>query len=234
MRIGFSCCNAYDGVSGPVKSTPSYRRRPVSGGFRCDGGIPAFAGMTGKICGMTAVIVAIVIAMPAFAETDAKTVTSKKYVDDQIATKQAILNANGTDLRDNVVMYTNQAGTVTSKPISSTLTGNNIDSNLPTVGAVNTGLADKQNKISGTSGNVVTYTSNAGTLGEHAVYKTTTTYDTTNAGALVEANHANSAIAKGLNEHLTCAPNGIDPASNNCWLWQINDQAAGTVYTDHQ
>ena len=176
----------------------------------------------------------IVMIGTAYADTASKTVTSKKYVDDQIATKQPILNANGTDLRNNVVMYTDQAGTVTSKPISTTLSGTGIDNNLPTVGAVNTGLATKQDELSGTSGNVVTYTSNAGTLGEHAVYKTTTTYDTTNAGALVEANHANSAIAKGLNEHLTCAPNGVDPVSNNCWLWQINDQAAGTVYTEHQ
>ena len=181
-----------------------------------------------------AAIVAIFISMPAYADdtTDRKTVTSKKYVDDQIATKQPILNADEADLRDNVVMYTNQAGEVTAKPISTTLSGTGIDNDLPTVGAVNTGLADKQNKISGTSGNVVTYTSNPGTLGEHAVYKTTTTYDTTNAGALVEANHANSAIAKGLNEHLTCA--GTDSVSGNCWLWQINDQAAGTVYTEHQ
>jgi len=226
MRIGFGCYVA--------KNTPSSRGSAGSSGFNCDDKIPAFAGMTGKICGMTAVIVALFIAMPAFAETDAKTVTSRKYVDDQIATKQPILNANGTDLRDNVVMYTNQAGEVTAKPISTTLSGNGIDNNLPTVGAVNTGLATKQDELSGTSGNVVTYTSNAGILGEHAVYKTTTTYDTTNAGALVEANHANSAIAKGLNEHLTCAPNGIDPVSNNCWLWQINDQAANSVYTEHQ
>ena len=163
---------------------------------------------------------------------DRKTVTSKKYVDDQIATKQAILNANGTDLRDNVVMYTNQAGTVTSKPISSTLTGNNIDSNLPTVGAVNTGLATKQNEIgAGTAaGNVVTYTGNAGTVGENAVYNSSATY---NQNALIEANHANSAIRTGLNEHLTCAPNGTDPATGNCWLWQINDQAVNTVYTPH-
>ena len=161
---------------------------------------------------------------------DRKTVTSKKYVDDQIATKQAILNANGTDLRDNVVMYTNQAGEVTSKPISSTLTGNNIDSNLPTVGAVNTGLATKQNEIgAGTAaGNVVTYTGNAGTVGEKAVYNSSATY---NQNALIEANHANSAIRTGLNEHLTCA--GTDTATGNCWLWQINDQAANTVYTPH-
>ena len=83
----------------------------------------------------------IVMIGTAYAETDSKTVTSKKYVDDQIATKQPILNANGTDLRNNVVMYTDQAGTVTSKPISATLSGTGIDDNLPTVGAVNTGLA---------------------------------------------------------------------------------------------
>ena len=163
---------------------------------------------------------------------DRKTVTSKKYVDDQIATKQAILNANGTDLRDNVVMYTDTAGEVTSKPISNTLTGNNIDSNLPTVGAVNTGLATKQNEIgAGTAaGNVVTYTGNAGTVGEKAVYNSSATY---NQNALIEANHANTAIRTGLNDHLTCAPNGTDPATGNCWLWQINDQAANTVYTPH-
>ena len=165
---------------------------------------------------------------------DRKTVTSRKYVDDKIATKQEILNKDGDNLSNNVVMYTNQAGTVAAKPISTTLSGNGIDNNLPTVGAVNTGLATKQDELSGTSGNVVTYTSNAGTLGEHAVYKTTTTYDTTNAGALVEANHANSAIAKGLNEHLSCAGWPNNDQSQPCWLWQINDQAAGTVYTEHQ
>ena len=171
---------------------------------------------------------------------DRKTVTSKKYVDDQIATKQAILNANGTDLRDNVVMYTNQAGEVTSKPISGHLVADTangetqagIDNNIPTVGAVNTGLATKQDEIgAGTAaGNVVTYTGNAGTVGEKAVYNSSATY---NQNALIEANHANTAIRTGLNEHLTCAPNGTDPATGNCWLWQINDQAANTVYTPH-
>ena len=171
---------------------------------------------------------------------DRKTVTSKKYVDDQIATKQPILNENGTDLRDNVVMYTDTAGEVTSKPISGHLVADTangetqagIDNNIPTVGAVNTGLATKQDEIgAGTAaGNVVTYTGNAGTVGEKAVYNSSATY---NQNALIEANHANTAIRTGLNDHLTCAPNGIDPVSNNCWLWQINDQAANTVYTPH-
>ena len=64
----------------------------------CDAGahirshwIPAFAGMTAKICGMTAIIIAALFAVPAMAtqdEIDQKTVTSKYYVDQELATKQ--------------------------------------------------------------------------------------------------------------------------------------------------
>jgi len=201
--------------------------------------IPAFAGMTGgkcgmigKICVMTLIVITALFAIPSYATDaeDRKTVTSKKYVNDQIATKQPILNANGTDLRNNVVMYTNQAGEVTSKPISTTLSGTGIDNNLPTVGAVNTGLATKQNEIgAGTaSGNVVTYTGSPGTVGEKPVYNSNATY---NQNALIEANHANSAIRTGLNNHLTCA--GTQGENGPCWLWQINDQAVNTVYTPH-
>ena len=175
----------------------------------------------------------IVMIGTAYADTASKTVTSQNYVDDQIATKQPILNADEADLRNNVVMYTNQAGTVAAKPISETLSGTGIDNNLPTVGAVNTGLADKQNIIPAKdTTKVVTYTTSQGSVGEHDIYQgATATY---NPNGLIESSHANNAIVKGLNEHLTCAPNGIDPVSNNCWLWQINDQAAGTVYTEHQ
>ena len=63
---------------------PSYRRMPVSSGFNRGGGIPAFAGMTKKIYGMTAVIFALFVATPSFAaptELDKKTVASKAYVD---------------------------------------------------------------------------------------------------------------------------------------------------------
>ena len=131
MRIGFSHCNAYDWVSEPVKSTPSYRRRPVSGGFRCDGGIPAFAGMTGKTCLMTekicrlsAVIVALFIAMPAFADPtplDRKTVSSKAYVDTSVETRQQKIPAAGTNSANAgtaVVMYTTTGnGTIGERQI---------------------------------------------------------------------------------------------------------------------
>ena len=105
MRIGFGRYAAHDGVSDSVKSMPSYRRRPVSGGFRCDGGIPAFAGMT-------AIIVALFIAVPSFAETttlDRKTVSSKAYVDTSVETRQEKIPAAGTNSANagtTVVMYT--------------------------------------------------------------------------------------------------------------------------------
>ena len=47
--------------------------------------------MTAKICGMTAIIIAALFAVPAMAtqdEIDQKTVTSKYYVDQELATKQ--------------------------------------------------------------------------------------------------------------------------------------------------
>ena len=171
------------------------------------------------------------------AALDRKTVTSKYYVDQAIAGKQPILNPTGdSDLAGQVVMYTGNAGQVSEKPISDHLvatgteTQAGINSNLPTVGAVNTGLSGKQNKIgTGTAvGNVVTYTGSAGTVGEKAVYNDTASYAAT---ALIEAAHANDAIQTGLNEHLSCT-NDRGP-NNECWLWEIKDQAAGTVYTKH-
>ncbi|MBQ6027723.1 MAG: hypothetical protein IJL21_04205 [Alphaproteobacteria bacterium] len=64
-------------------NSPSYRRMPVSRGFNRGGGIPLFSGMT-------AVIFALFVATPSFAEPtelDKKTVASKAYVD----TKQDII-----------------------------------------------------------------------------------------------------------------------------------------------
>jgi len=231
MRIGFSCCATPRRV---LPATPLERGTLARGVAECKfpsgGGVPEGRGGLWWF----AAIVALFIAIPSYAtdsSTDRKTVTSRKYVDDQIATKQPILNAAEADLRNNVVMYTNQAGEVTSKPISTTLSGTGIDNNLPTVGAVNTGLNTKQNEIgAGTaSGNVVTYTGSPGTVGEKPVYDSNATY---NSNALIEANHANSAIRKGLNDHLSCVDGNRGP-NNECWLWTIEDQAINTVYTPH-
>ncbi|MBO7560411.1 MAG: hypothetical protein J6T27_04635, partial [Alphaproteobacteria bacterium] len=96
----------------------------------CDAGahirshwIPAFAGMTAKICGMTAIIIAALFAMPAFADPtaqellDQKTVTSKYYVDttkqDKITTDKvlAVDNDGNDDVYVPAIVTTNAAGT---------------------------------------------------------------------------------------------------------------------------
>lgn len=45
----------------------------------------------------------------AYATGENQIMTSKAYVDTNLATKQPILNPNDTDLRNNVVMYTDTA-----------------------------------------------------------------------------------------------------------------------------
>ena len=177
-------------------------------------------------------VVGILLAGMAYATDaeDRKTVTSKKYVDDAIATKQNILEGSA----DNVVMYTSTPGTVSSKPISGTLTGENIDSSIPTVGAVNTGLNTKQDNIPAgtTADNIVTYSSSAGDVDEHTLYRNNVAYSGQSDG-LLQANDANTAIVNGLNGHLSCGGYVNNDSSQPCWLWQINDQASGTIYTPH-
>jgi hypothetical protein len=98
--------------------------------------IPAFAGMTAKICGITMIVIAALMAMPAMAEgknpslpttqeaTDQKTVTSKYYVDQELATKQdtiatdKVLFFDGkgkeTSIYVPAIVATNAAGTALS------------------------------------------------------------------------------------------------------------------------
>lgn len=118
-------------------NSPSYRRKPVSGGFNCNVEIPRFRGMTGKARGVAeckfpsregwrvapdgvwfAVIAAILIATPSFAtptELDKKTVASKAYVDtkqDKIAT--GLVELNGIMLPA-ITMYDATSGLVSNK-----------------------------------------------------------------------------------------------------------------------
>lgn len=73
-----------------------------------------------------------------------KIVSSKEYVDDQLADKQTIFGANA----NNVAVFTDDPGVITPKPVTETLTGNGVsNTDLPTVGAVNSGLDTKQDKI---------------------------------------------------------------------------------------
>jgi len=86
-------------------------------------------------------------------------------------------------------------------------------------------VGTKQQKLSGTSGTVVTYTGSAGTVGSRAIYSTGDTYSSQQ-NALVEANQANTAIQNGLNSHVTCNTTATD-GTGRCLLWSINS-ANGT------
>ena len=78
----------------------------------------------GKTGGMTAIIVALFIAMPSFADptpADRKTVSSKAYVDTSVETRQQKIpaaNPNNTNIGVSVVTYTNTGnGTIGERGI---------------------------------------------------------------------------------------------------------------------
>lgn len=182
----------------------------------------------------------LVVVGTAFAEgeapTDAerrKTVTSKWYVDQKVGEKQEALS--GTE--GSIAVYTGTEGSLTEIAVSDHIvaTGSEvqdtIDDFLPTVGAVNTELNLRQNKLNGTAHTVATYTSTDGSLDQKAVYNTSNAYDSTNQAALIEAAHANSAIQTGLDRHLTCDSN--HGPNDECWLWTVNDQQPTDIYTDY-
>jgi len=277
---------------GSAGSRPSVARTCSAGDFSlrshekhnvCDAGahirshwIPAFAGMTGKICGMTgkvrgvaeckfpsgggvpegrgglwwfAAIVAIFIAVPSFADdaTRKKTVTSQYYVDTAVETKQPVVGAESGNY---VVMYPNSAGSdsahneageIDKRHVSNVLSGTASDNigvangDIPTVGAVNSGLSGKQNKLSGTSGKLVTYGGAAGTVGSADVYNESSPYSG-QTNALVRASHVNSAVANGFAGLLTCnswetGHDGTQPGDDDyCLTYTVNTNMLSGTY----
>jgi len=106
------------------RKVPSYRRRPVSGGFNRGGGIPLFSGMTVRICGMMIAIAAL-FATPSFAEPtelDKKTVASKAYVD----TKQDIIETGLVDYYSGADDETKKVPALVSYDSTNGLVGNEI------------------------------------------------------------------------------------------------------------
>lgn len=203
------------------------------------------------LCGVYAVAIsgATFAAMAAGDDAaDRKKVTSQYYVDEKLKLKQPEMS--GTNGR--VVMYptsydideTAQIGRPGEKEILESLDNTTIsDERLPNVGAVRAGLEDKQDKLSGTNGYVVTYrnTTDTGTeqLKGNPIYNpnqlgtyapSTGHYGKQNKDGVLQANQANPAIARGLNGHLTPDTNQQGPGGVN-WLYTINTETSGTEYT---
>ena len=159
--------------------------------------------------------------------TPTQIVTSKAYVDDQVATKQPNLAGSGANVA--VTFPSEPGGTPNSRDIGTTVTTGDA---LVTTGGVNTALNAKQKKIgsggaggSGANGDVVTYTGTAGTVSSKGVYNSGAAYSG-QTGKLVEAQHVNAAVTNGFNNHMTCYQN--QPGTNKCWLYTMNDMSGGT------
>ena len=155
-------------------------------------------------------------------ESNPSVVASKSYTDSQMATRQPIFtgDANGAN---KIMLYDGATdGAVGSRDIVETLGTPNAagvysdttSTEVPTSGAIKTGVDRKQDTITGTANWVSTYTATAGTVGSKPIYSNATPYGT----AVIEAGTLNAAIADAVNSELT--PIDTDP---NGRLWQIND-----------
>ncbi|MBP5485173.1 MAG: hypothetical protein J6Y07_00475, partial [Alphaproteobacteria bacterium] len=201
-----------------------------------------------------AVLLILVIGVAAHATepddaTKRKTVTSQHYVDSAIETKQPVIQAQSGNY---VVVYPNSSGSntaydedgeVNKRHISTTLTTGSAPSggdgvsvtstDIPTVGAVNDGLSNKQQKLSGTSGKLVTFGGTTGTVGSTDVYSTESGATYANQmDALVRAQDVNGAVANGFSDLLTCREyeGGHEGDPDYCWLWIVNTDMASGVY----
>ena len=154
---------------------------------------------------------------------DKSTVTSLKYVTDELNTRQDKFGAND----GKAMTFTNTAGGNLPRDVKASLGTSTSDSGLPTVSAVNTGIATKQDEIGAANTNtVVTYTNEPGTLGQKGIYQDSGTY-ATQSDNLIQASTFNAALRNGLENEFVCADR--DPVSNQCWLWTIDNTYNGTT-----
>ena len=154
---------------------------------------------------------------------DTETVTSLKYVTDELNTRQDKFGAND----GKAMTFTNTAGGNAPRDVKSSLGTSTSDTGLPTVSAVNAGLDDKQNTIPAVNTNtVITYTGVEGTIGQKGIYQDTGTY-AAQSDNLIDAGTFNAALRNGLENEFVCADR--DPVSNQCWLWTIDNATDETI-----
>ena len=162
----------------------------------------------------------IAAVLPAVAEeaADRKTATSLKYVTHELDTRQ---NKFGAE-QNKAMEYTNAAGVVQKRAVTSDLDNGGTDS-LPMVGGVNTKLNQKQDDIAAVNDHTaVTYTGTAGTIGQKGIYQTTGTY-AEQRNDLIDAKTFNAALKNGLDSEFVCREDNRDPVSNLCWLYTIHN-----------
>ena len=162
----------------------------------------------------------IAAVLPAVAEeaADRKTATSLKYVTHELDTRQDKFTAEANKAME----YTNSAGTVQKRAVTSELGTSTTDTSLPMVGGVNTKLDTKQDDIDPVNDHTaVTYTGQPGGIGQKGIYQATGTY-AEQSDNLIDAKTFNAALKNGLDSEFVCSENR-DPVSGLCWLYTIHN-----------
>ena len=156
--------------------------------------------------------------LPAAAEevADRKTATSLKYVTHELDTRQDKFGAEANKAME----YTNAAGTVQKRAVTSDLDNGGTDS-LPMVGGVNTKLNTKQDDIDPVNDHTaVTYTGQTGSIGQKGIYQATGTY-AEQSDNLIDAKTFNAALKTGLDNEFRCAE--TKPGTDICWVYSIHN-----------
>ena len=157
----------------------------------------------------------------AYATGENERVTSMGYVTEELETRQDKFDKLGVD---NAMTY---SGTTDGAVGSRTITGdlgaetNTTNTAIPTVGAVNTKLDNKQDELNLPANTVLMNTGVAGAPAAKGIYQTSGDYNT-QTDSLIDAATFNAALQNAINSELSCAqrkdPN--DPTSK-CLLFNI-------------
>ncbi len=166
-------------------------------------------------------IIFMVGAVTAYAAGENERATSVGYVTEELETRQDKFNKLGADT---AMTY---SGTTDGAVGSRTITGdlgaetNTTNTALPTVGGVNTKVANKQDKLDFAANTVLMNTGTAGAPAAKGIYDDSGSY-ADQQSSLIEAATFNAALQNAINSEFTCAqrkdPN--DPTSK-CLLFNI-------------
>ena len=157
----------------------------------------------------------------AYATGENERATSVGYVTEELTTRQDKFDKLGSD---KAMTYSGTTdGVVTPRTISGDLgnESNTTNTSIPTVGAVNTKLANKQDELDFAVNTVLMNTGTAGAPSAKGIYDDTGSY-LDQADSLIDAATFNAALQNAINSELSCAqrkdPN--DPTSK-CLLFNI-------------
>ena len=156
---------------------------------------------------------------------DGHVVTTVGYVTHEMGTLQdKIPSQTGTK----AMTFGDDAGEIGARTVKTDLGTSTSDDSLPTVGAVNDKLDDKQDILPAKNTNtVLTYTGVEGSVGEKGIYQDSGTY-ANQMDSLVTAGTFNAALKNGLDNEFVCAE--TDPSTGQCWAYSINNSGGPWNY----